>query len=1115
MNHKITLHLPQTPARLPAGAARSNRLLMLVLAGWTLVGTGCFRATGIQRSPMVAEVLPETGGDAVLGLKQKAGAGDFYLGNDFIQVAIDSTVYGDTTRTPLAGATSGGSIVDAGYILLDSSYTRVSIPGNAMNRLTPVVNQDKNMETVFDSYSTSKTADTCTITMTGRILDPNNTLGTGTSPAAGVAVTHKLSITQLQRYITMSTTVTNNTSGPLPIINIGDHLIQQGGGYAFNVPANYDYQGNALATPSDGRPTWGVQIPNTVDWSSPVSTSVQASMVGLIDTEIGADTLDSHCSLGILPVDADQLLVASDPQDLLTITKHIKPTFPENLVVGSLPAATSLGAGQSLTYNRRLFIVGGTSVATNIVTGLSISVDYPDQGNGLFNLMDTYRYADVSLRPVQDVGTLTFTLSGMSQRQGPLPTEVRIERNVTATTPPANGVLPATWALQRVEYLVPNENLVNTTGLAPSTLLVKLPVGVYRMVLLDQTKVQTRTLFENTNVVTSPDGSNQVGLTGPLWIQKDQNFVVSGQDVLSPDAANDTAGNPNLTGAITSNSYSVHYFLTREANSPAGNLQPLRMTFVGTNGTANPVMPRMRTVATYYDATNKVPQVANGSIPGQYQFRGGNEMFGTGFTRLASTQFAWFANGGSYTAYGTRGPLSDLQSLDFQASDVQTNINHVFTILPWGLPPNWTSFDLPGPSQATTGGYLPAEKAASAMANGVQVVGHTEQDRLVDGYHLFSYFRDEFGSVDLTPYQLPASLSNMTRPPEMQFGQDPFVVAGRTSTMTGSDASHSYGTATALFTPTPTNAALGGAQPNNGWTLADFLTQAQGQFNVVHRPRGPAGLFTEQGSPTVTDGSAFSPWWSKSGTLSFGQTNGGFDALELLRGESFDGSSDATATAWLTEFKAVRTDWFNLLNLQSPTFFTKALGLSSATFSADTPVGLARTYLKATPIWGTDLSMVLSALKSGAAVASTGPFLDVNIGTAGPGGLVPGPVQSVTLNIALWKTDWMPVDEIRVVVNGVVVQTLNPALSTLIQSGSDSRRYTGSITLPLSQLVTTGQDAWVVVEAGVPLATSGIYAAGTPWNLTMRGIYPIAVTNPIFVNVKGGGYTAPGLTPLP
>jgi hypothetical protein len=69
--------------------------------------------------------------------------------------------------------------------------------------------------------------------------------------------------------------------------------------------------------------------------------------------------------------------------------------------------------------------------------------------------------------------------------------------------------------------------------------------------------------------------------------------------------------------------------------------------------------------------------------------------------------------------------------------------------------------------------------------------------------------------------------------------------------------------------------------------------------------------------------------------------------------------------------------------------------------------------------------------------------------------------------------------------------------------------FSGSVTLPMAQL-TGGTDGWVVVEAGVPLATTGIYAAGTPWNLTMRGIYPIAVTNPIFVDVIGKGYTPPG-----
>jgi hypothetical protein len=1108
MNHKITQHLPQTIAPVKPGAAPSKRLSVLFLALCTLAGTGCFRATGLQRSPMVAEVLPESGGDKVIGLKCKGGAGNLYLGNDFVHVAIDNAVYGDTVQLPMAGALSGGSIIDAGYIFLDASYTRVNMPGNAMNRLTPVVNQDPAQQIVFTSYSLNNTGNLASIIMTGSIPG-----------YPGVTVTHTLSLAQLDRFITMSTTVTNTSGVAVAIQSVGDSLVQQGGGYAFNVPAAFDYQGNAL--PSANPPQWGVQIPGT---AYSVPASVRSPMVGLMDLEPGADTMDSHCSVGILPVDADQLLVACDSQDLLDIAGNLRPQPPTNLIAGSLATGASLAPNGSITYNRRLFLLGGQSVATNLVGGMSIAAAYPNSSNGLFNLMDTYRYNDLTIRPVQDFGQVSFNLSGMSQRQGPVPTEIRIERNVTAlpgsTTSP-NDV----WQLQRVEWFEPNENLVTQAGLAPSLLQSRLPVGTYRMVLhskdqgVDQ--VQTRTLFQNLNVVASPTGANQAGILTPLWIQKDQDFGVDAQDVLSPSAAPDPVpGTPNnMAGQIQTYPYTLHYFLTRETNAPAGSLQPLRITFLGTNGTPNPLMRRMRTLASYFDPINKVPQVAAGIIPGQYQFRGGNEMFGTGFTKFLPTQFAWFPDG-DYTAYGSRGPLSQLVTLDLTAYNGQTDINHTLSVTPMGLPPNWTSFDVPGPGQATTGGYLPGEKLASAIANGVQVVGHTEQDIQVDPLALYTDFRYEYNSDALTSYNIPASLSAINRPPTLPFGLDPFVVGGRTSVLAG------YGAVTALFTPEPSNAPLGGvllSSPNQPWILADFLAQGQGQFNVVHRPRAPqpqgpdddpAGLFTLQGAPQpLVSGN----WWNQPGLASAGLTNGSFDALELLRGASL---ANMTASAWFAEFLAVRGDWFNLLNQQGPTRFTKAMGLSSAKFSIDTPVGLARTYVKASldflnghPNVGDDVSALLTGLQSGAAVASTGPFLDVSVSGAGPGQLVPGPVENVTLVVNLWKSDWMPVDQVRVIVNGNLALTV-PA-SALILSTADSRLFSGSFTLPLAQL-TGGQDGWIVVEAGVPLAgPDTTQPLWTVWNAIMRGIYPIAVTNPIFVDVNGNGYVPPASIPAP
>jgi hypothetical protein len=840
-----------------------------------------------------------------------------------------------------------------------------------------------------------------------------------------------------------------------------------------------------------------------------VDTSVQAPVVGLMDLEPGADTVDSHASVGFLPLDADQMLVAADPQDLLTVPN--RPLFPQRLAVGSLPVA-SLGPGQSITFNRRLVIVGGTSTVVQMVNGAVVDISYADQGTGLFNLLDLYRYTDPSVAATQDVGILVFSLSGNAQRQGPLPTEVRIERNVLAGTPDAQSTAES-WQVQRVEWFEPNENLESISTLAPSNMLVVLPVGLYRMVLTNQNTTQVRTLFNNTNPVPNAGNYTQVGLASPLWIQHAQTFNVDLNDILCPGAAPD----PNQSGPITTNAQSVHYFETTEANGVADNLQPLRITFV--DAANNPVsMRRQRTLASMWNPNASLPMVAPGVIPGEYQFRGGSEIFGTGFTRLLPAEFAWFPNNADYTAYGTRGPLSDLVQMSFHAADGWTDIYHTLTVFPRGLPPGWTSFDLPGPGQATTGGYLTSEKLASAMANGVQVVGHTEEDLLVNGTYLWTLFRLEFLSPALTPYMIPASLSAVNRQWPNPYGNEPFVISGRSTTLPG------YGAVTALFTPGATNAPRGGAlvpQPGQTWILADFLEQGLGQYNVVHRPRAPLdnpqgdppGLFTLLGAPQP---GVPGNWWNQTGPYAFGLTNGSFDALELLRGASLAGAADPTA--WFAEFLQVRTDWFNLLNVQSPTFFTKALGLSSAKFSLDTPVGLARTYLKTSPDFEYDqygnygLYGVLSALQSGAAVASTGPFLDVSVAGAGPGQMaVAGPVPSVTLAINLWMSDWMPVDQIRVVVNGVVqdnLTILNPS-TTLAQSGEDTRLYTGTLQVPMPS---NGKDAWIVVEAGVPLDQTGAYHQGEPWAITMRGIYPIAVTNPIFVKLTPGTTYIP---PLP
>ncbi|HET8715620.1 MAG TPA: hypothetical protein VFM16_07340, partial [Holophagaceae bacterium] len=539
------------------------------------------------------------------------------------------------------------------------------------------------------------------------------------------------------------------------------------------------------------------------------------------------------------------------------------------------------------------------------------------------------------------------------------------------------------------------------------------------------------------------------------------------------------------------------------ATDATRKLTPGRFTFEAVNAQGvpdpahDPALKRLRLMNSYFSSVTHAKTPIAGLDAGNYQFIGGNQGFGVNMLENSSPLFLQLPTGTfSYQVFETRGPLLPLASTRISAGQDNYSGIYAFTAFNLPMPSGYQAFDVPGPSQATTGGMLSGEELSSALAEGVAIVGRTEQDAYVDAKTLHDSFRLDFHTGD-----------GATDPSRLSLiGGQPYVVAARTSSLAEGDF-------TALFTTSRDGSLpFGGAQASEGWSAADFIGQGGGTYVIAHRPRGPQGLFTAHPvAPGVALGTGANAWWSSTDPKSNGKRTGDFDAIELLRGEGCD---PADPSAWFAEFKSVRTDWFNLLNLQTPASFTKALGLSSGVYSVDTPVGLARTYLNlgtAAPSQD-DLSSVATALRSGAAVASTGPLLDVAVGTAGPGATVSGTNPSVTLTVNVWSASWVPVDEVRVVVNGTVASTApfgaTPASNGWTVDASDPRHWSRTFTVPMSSL-TGGKDGWIVVEAGVPLATTGAYAAGTPWNKVMKGIYPVAVTNPIFVDVDGGGYTAP------
>lgn len=1065
--------------------------LLLLLA---VAGTGCYRATGYIRPTLMSSEIPAEGGDRVAGLKATAGPGDFYLGNDFVHLAVDGALYGD--RPAQYDAPSGGGILDLGAVALDQSFRRVAVPSDLLERLGQVVNQDPDLPLVYDRIVPQTGEESASLEMVGGVLDPLHKLGLATDAqgrVTGLEVSHRISLGQRDRHFTLSTSVINRTGAAVPVFTVGDALAQRGGGYRFVIPGQAP-SGVGAPPPGAFQP-WGIEIPGS-DFAQPLQTAVKAPGVALQGVEPAGEFVDSHMSMGLMSTDTQQVLVTSDAQHPLA---EPRPVVPSRLVVGSLPTVAAgvpapLAAGASLTHNRRLYLVGGTSLSTGT----------PNQATDVFNQMAADRYTLFGTPK----GLLSYATFGSAAVGGALQTEIRFERylgpaGANPWDPVADKADPTRWLLERVESLERGE-VSGTPGLSGYGIpnLTLLPAlddparpgrqQVYKVTLRNRNEGQATPFIKFTDV--NEDRLTQ--LTQFLEIRPDKLFQAA--ETLAPERLNfpfatDAAGN------IINRRTLDHYFLSRDASVNTSVLQPMRVTVAGTASLGGPLDPakdpnvqRYRHWSSIFSPAgiNRYPgDMALGTV----QFRAGNQVFGTGFSGSAQGVFPGtgfpLSVHQTYRTFATRGPLAPMFTNDLSIGFVGSESTSVYTFTRATVPTGWVSFDLPGASLATTGGMHPFEQLASALAEDVQVVGRTEVDRNVSGDQSYNGFRYEFDP-----------LMGLTDEERVPLGIDPLVIGGRTSAL-------SQGTATALFVPDPTLQRLGGARPSKGWTLADFLSQAEGKYTVVHRPLGPGGLFQTQGFSLGDPlGSGANAWWTQTSALSNGKRMGDFDALELIRAESL---TSQTQAQWHQEYKDLRAIWFKLISAQAPTSFTKALGLSAGVFSVDTPVGTARTFLKVgTPApTQAELGPVLTALRSGAAVASTGPFLDVTAtgtaGSAGPGQLLGGTNASVTLAISLVAPDWVPVEQVRVWVNGVLVQTLDP--STFTVDGADERKRTTSLTLPLAQ------DGWIVIEAGVPEGGPTLADARYPaWFKVQHGTYPLAVSNPIFVDQNGGGYTPPG-----
>jgi len=255
----------------------------------------------------------------------------------------------------------------------------------------------------------------------------------------------------------------------------------------------------------------------------------------------------------------------------------------------------------------------------------------------------------------------------------------------------------------------------------------------------------------------------------------------------------------------------------------------------------------------------------------------------------------------------------------------------------------------------------------------------------------------------------------------------------------------------------------------------------------VTRPRAPrgieTGLFTviaemsglAEGTPIPVD----NPFLTKTAATGSPTTWLDFDLLHLLSGNRYD------------EYLLARADWFNILNAG---IFKPVTGGSTGFQTSDLPIGAVRTFIPVsdTTLRDIDLTEFWENAVAGRGFVTNGPLIEASIGNASYGQTAEISGATATLQVTVRAAPWIPVKELRVIVNGDRAQTKRLDLNS-----TKTERFVETIEL---ELPADRDRHWVVIEAGASLSelAAGVGESGTFGRVSI-GHLPIAFTNPIFI----------------
>jgi hypothetical protein len=186
-----------------------------------------------------------------------------------------------------------------------------------------------------------------------------------------------------------------------------------------------------------------------------------------------------------------------------------------------------------------------------------------------------------------------------------------------------------------------------------------------------------------------------------------------------------------------------------------------------------------------------------------------------------------------------------------------------------------------------------------------------------------------------------------------------------------------------------------------------------------------------------------------------------------------------------------------------------------------------------------DVARFNADVRSGHMVGTNGPVLVAKIVEKDldatrefhPGLDAISPRPNATLQVTVSAAPWIPVQEIRVFVNGALARRWSvwDEFRDVDHFGTQFKTVDAPA-IEIGQLLGGARDAWIVVEAGHAQDTlSDVDGDGLPdvsdtdgpdendgtfdLEAIAPGVVPLAFTNPFIVDLDGNGWRAPGLKP--